>query len=85
MFTTDHGPFFALDPARDMMPLIASCEPGGGLFFEEMTYCGRIQSISADQLVSSSPDPLEQGQPADAPRAKVAHKRREIDNNVFIL
>lgn len=47
VFTTDHGPFFALDSAREMMPLIAAWEPGGGLFFEETTYCGRTQSISA--------------------------------------
>ena len=61
MFTTDHGPFFALDLARDMIPLIASCEPGGGLFFEETTYCERIQSISANYPVSSPPEPVEQG------------------------
>ena len=28
VFITDHGPFFAPDPARDVIPLIACCEPG---------------------------------------------------------
>jgi hypothetical protein len=82
VFTTDHGPFLALDAAREMMALIASWEPGGGLLLEETTYCGRTQSISAKQPVSSSQDRVKA---AGAPAVKVAHKRRGKDAKIFIL